>query len=92
MNDGINLRGFRVGVECFVGHNFYFREENMKPIEREQRLYDALKRITMYQPPERLRRDGEKMYGVSGEEAVEMAYENVLGEAKAAIKGMRRPQ
>jgi hypothetical protein len=58
---------------------------------REQKLYDALKRITQYQQPERLRRDAEKLYGL-GEEAIEMAYENVIAEASAAIKGMRRPK
>ena len=65
----------------------------MKPsIEREQRLYDALKRITKYMPPDRLRKCSEKEYGLGAEEAVDMAYENILTEAKNAIRGMRRPQ
>ena len=59
---------------------------------REQKLYDALKRITEYMPPDKLRRVAEKMYGLTEDEAIEGAYENVLGEAKAAIKGMRRPR
>ena len=63
----------------------------MKQIEREQRLYDALKRITLYDKPERLRRDAEKSYGLSSNEAIEMAYENVLEEARCALKGIRRP-
>lgn len=64
----------------------------MKPsLERERKLYDALKRITMYEPPERLKRNAEKEYGLKGSEAVEMAYENVLAEAKGAIRAMRRP-
>lgn len=58
---------------------------------REQRLYDALKRITAYMPPEKLRRQAERQYGLEPDEAIEMAYENVLQEAKNAIKGMRRP-
>lgn len=61
-------------------------------IETEQRLYDALKRITAYMPPERLGEVCEKKYGLEREEAIEMAYENVLAEAARAIKGMRRPK
>lgn len=64
----------------------------MKPsIEREQRYYDALKRIARYDSPEKLRRSGETDYGLEPEEVIEMAYENVIEEAKAAIKGQRRP-
>lgn len=60
-------------------------------IEREQRLYDALKRIASYTPPEKLRKHSQRVYGLDGEEAIEMAYENVIQEAKNATKGMRRP-
>ena len=59
--------------------------------EREQRLYDALKRITRYDTPDRLRRHAEKSYGLTPEEAIEYAYDNVREEARQAIKGMRRP-
>jgi hypothetical protein len=59
---------------------------------REQKLYDALKRITRYDPPAKLRRRAERDYGLSAEEVIEMAYENVLAEAKAAIRGMKRPE
>lgn len=58
----------------------------------EQRMYDALKRITKYMAPERLRRVAQKKYGLEPDEAIEMAYENVLAEANAAIAGMRRPK
>ncbi len=60
-------------------------------MEREQRLFDALKRISQYDVPDRLRRSCEKSYGLSYEETLEMAYDNVLIEAKNAIRGMRRP-
>lgn len=64
----------------------------MKPsLDRERKLYDALKRITMYYPPDQLRKRALKEYGLDATEAIEMAYENVLAEAKAALKGMRRP-
>ena len=55
----------------------------------EIRLYDALKRIAAYQSPETLQRRAERDWGVDGAEAVEMAYENVLLEAKSATKGIR---
>ena len=64
----------------------------MKPsLERERKLYDALKHISRYDPPERLRKRGPSDWGLSADEAVEMAYENVLREAKFAIRGMKRP-
>lgn len=64
----------------------------MKPsLEREQRLFDALKKITAYHSPDELRRVSERKYGLEGDEAIEMAYENVLNEARQAIKGLRRP-
>ena len=64
----------------------------MKPnIDRERKLFDALKRITMYDSPEKLRKRADKDYGLEGGEAIEMAYENVLNEAKQATKGMQRP-
>jgi hypothetical protein len=61
-------------------------------MSREQRLYDALKRITLFMPPDKLRKVAERKYGLSEDEAVAFAYENVLAEAKCAIKGMRRPK
>lgn len=64
----------------------------MKPsLDRERKLYDALKRITQYDSPEKLLRNAERRYGLSGEEVIEMAYDNVLQEAKAALRGMKRP-
>jgi hypothetical protein len=56
------------------------------------RLHGALKRISAYQSVETLRRHSRRDYGLDAEEAIEMAYENVIFEAKAAIKGVRRPQ
>jgi hypothetical protein len=60
-------------------------------MEGQQKLFDTLKRIAHYEPPEHLRRSSEKSYGLDYEEALEMAYENVLLEAKNAICGMRHP-
>jgi hypothetical protein len=62
-----------------------------KKAQNEQRYFDALKRITQYQSVESLRRYAERQYGLRPSEALEMAYENVIEEAKQAIKGKRRP-
>ncbi len=62
------------------------------PEKRAQKMFDALKRITRYHSPERLRKISEKEYGLTGDEAIEMAYENVLIEAKDVLRGMRRPK
>jgi len=55
----------------------------------ELKLHAALKRIAAYDHPDRLARRAEKDYGLLPEEAIEMAYENVIMEAKNAIKGVR---
>lgn len=63
----------------------------MKPrIDYEARFYQALKRISVYSSPEWFDRHSERQYGLSPEESVRMAYENVIGEAKAALAGYRR--
>ncbi len=59
-------------------------------ITKLQKLYDALKLIASYDPPERVKKDAES-FGLGESEAVEMAYENLIQEAKSAIRGMRRP-
>lgn len=59
--------------------------------ELAQRLFDALKRITRYSSPQELERIAERKYGLDGAEAIEMAYENVLEEARQAVRGVRRP-
>lgn len=55
-------------------------------------MFDALKAITQYQKPKKLKERSWDDYGVGPEDAVEMAYENVLDEARLGIKGMRRPK
>ena len=61
-------------------------------MSREQVYFDALKRIASYDSPEKLQRDSEKVYGLDAKEALAMAYENVIEEAKSAIRGRRRPK
>lgn len=64
----------------------------MKRANYEERFYRALKRITAYMPPEQLERNAEKQYGLDVAEAVRMAYENVIEEARSALRGYRRPK
>lgn len=62
----------------------------MPKVNYEERFYVALKRITSYMTPAQLRRAAEKQYGLDHAEALEMAYENVIGEAKCALRGYKR--
>lgn len=59
-------------------------------VDYEARFHDALRRISIYSSPEWFARHSEKQYGLSPEEGIAMAYENVIGEAKAALQGYRR--
>jgi hypothetical protein len=62
----------------------------MPKVDHEERFYQALKEIASYMTTAQLRRDSEKRYGLSYEEGLEGAYENVVGTAKWALKGYRR--
>lgn len=62
----------------------------MKRVDYEQRFETALRRILAYDTPARLRRESEKSYGLEYTEALEMAYENIQGEARAALSGFRK--
>lgn len=61
-------------------------------VNNELLYFDVLKRITRYQTVERMRRKSESDWGLPFEETLEMAYENVITEAKNAIHGKRRPK
>lgn len=53
-------------------------------------LFAALERIASYQEPEELRERAGEDWGLDDpEEAIEMAYENVLSEAQSAISNVR---
>lgn len=61
-----------------------------KRIEREQRMYDALKKIARdYMTIKQIRKDAGG--ALSYTEYLEMAYENIKAEAAWAIKSLRRP-
>jgi hypothetical protein len=62
-------------------------------LSNEQRYFDALREIARaYASPDELRRTSERRYGLDGDEAIEMAYENVKAVAVEAIRGRRRPK
>ena len=62
-------------------------------IEKQQRMYDTLRKIAVaYMTPKQIERDAARTHGALDRlEYLEMAYENIQAEAKAAIKGLRRP-
>jgi hypothetical protein len=59
-----------------------------------RKMYEALDRIAHgYMTPSRIRRDaGGKNSALEYAEYLEMAYDNIQGEAKAALKGVRVPK
>lgn len=61
-------------------------------MNKELIYYLTLRRIANYMDPLELLRRGDKLFGVSGEEAIKMAYENVLEEARSVISGNRNPK
>lgn len=64
-----------------------------KQAEQMDRMHRTLERIAkQYQTPAQLQRASEKKWGIEYCEALEMAYENIQTEAKAAIKGVRLPK
>ena len=61
-----------------------------KQLEQFNRMRAALTRIAKeYQTPDQLRRNADRDYGLDASEAIEMAYENIQSEARAAVRGVR---
>jgi len=62
-------------------------------IEREQKLFDALKRISKdFDSSERILKGSQDHTGLDPMDALQMAYDNLQATAAIAIKGMRRPK
>ena len=58
----------------------------------EQEYFDALRQIAHdFHPPEWFEKNAERAYGVSPDEALQMAYENMQRTAANAIRWRRRP-
>lgn len=63
----------------------------MNRLNPDRKLYDALKKIGhIYMTPEQIKRDS-KNSGLDYVEYLEMAYDNIQQEARAAIYRMKRP-
>lgn len=60
-----------------------------KQAQQWNKMRDTLIEITKYASTDRLHRTAEKEYGVSGSEAIEMAYENIQATAKFGVKGVK---
>lgn len=61
-----------------------------KQVEQFNRMRYFLLRINRcYMTPAEIQKKGEKMYGLSPEEVLEMAYENIQAEARHAVKGVK---
>ena len=66
-----------------------------KPTKLERdyaRMFLALSRIKRYQSVAYMRRHSEGDWGLNFQETLEYAYENVQGEARNGLKGVRRPR
>ncbi len=66
----------------------------IKRLQQERdNFWIALRTIVKgYLPPDRLRAQSEKLYGLPGDEAIEYAYENMQHLAGLAIKGTKKPK
>jgi len=62
----------------------------VKEKQNYNRMRETLIKITKYQTPDKMRKDSNKDWGLSFEEAIEMAYENIQDEAKFGVKGVRK--
>jgi len=61
-------------------------KENSKMVKSYNQMRLALKEISRYSTLKQLQKSSEDDYGLSYTEALEMAYENVIGTAKYWVK------
>lgn len=64
---------------------------NMTPKQAENynKMLFSLRTIIKYESLDALRRNAEKVYGLSYHDTLEMAYENIKQEAKIGARGVR---
>lgn len=61
-----------------------------KQVQQWNQMRNTLLRISKeYMSSEQLRKKSQKMYGLDFEECIEMVYDNIQGEAKQAVKGVK---
>lgn len=62
-----------------------------KQAQQFNNILGALARIAKdYETPRQIKKDSKYDWGLAYEEALEMSYENIQEEAKAAIKNVKR--
>jgi hypothetical protein len=61
-------------------------------VNYEARFAAALREIARYMTPEQHQRQAEKRYGLSAEESMGMAIDNMIATAKDALRGYRAPK
>jgi len=54
-------------------------------------MYSVLARISRFMSIKSLRSNAEQHYGLEPNEAIELAYENVISEAKLGLRRVRKP-
>ncbi len=66
---------------------------NLPKTERDYaQMFNALRRIIRYQSPAYMRRHSQGDWGLSYQESLEYAYENIQQEARGGLKSVRRPK
>lgn len=60
-------------------------------MSNELAYWNALKRIAAYLPAHQVKKSAPD-FGLWADEAVEEAYENIIQEAKSALRGKRKPK
>lgn len=61
-----------------------------KQIRQFNQMRHTLLRISkQYMTTKQLRKESEQDFGLGFEEAIEMAYENIQGEAKESVRGVK---
>lgn len=62
------------------------RDRIMALVKEKAQLVAALENIANYTPPDELRECSDDEFGLDPDEAIDMAYENVIEEAKSALR------
>ena len=61
----------------------------LKQKENYNKMARALRNITNFQSPEKMRKNSENDWGLEYEECLKMAYDNIQVMAKENVKGIR---
>lgn len=79
-------QGEKVGYICVCDDCHAQWDQSTCPSAAVKKLVEAMRRISKYQDVDELRKSADEEYGIGADEAIQMAYENVLFEAHSALK------